>query len=120
VGYSALLSLLLWAFTGYHLSLVVSGLTTKEHLKGRHNPLARAPHRPTPPAAHRAARRAARPPAMHPPFFRAAGEGLLRAPHGLLGVRRRALGARASPPRLAAGPLQRVVRALTGPCIPLR
>ena len=29
------------AFTGYHFSLVLSGLTTKEHLKGRHNPLAR-------------------------------------------------------------------------------
>jgi hypothetical protein len=42
IGYCGLLSLLLWAFTGYHLSLVISGLTTKEHLKGRHNPLTRS------------------------------------------------------------------------------
>ena len=33
--FSLVLSLLMWGFTGYHLSLVCAGLTTKEHLKGR-------------------------------------------------------------------------------------
>ena len=30
-----MLSLPLWTFTGYHVALVCSGHTTKEHLKGR-------------------------------------------------------------------------------------
>lgn len=30
-----LVSIVLWGFTGYHLSLICVGLTTKEHLKGR-------------------------------------------------------------------------------------
>ena len=33
--FSAILSLLLWSFTGYHVCLVLHGCTTKEHLKGR-------------------------------------------------------------------------------------
>jgi len=33
--FAVLLSLFLWAFTGYHVVLICSGLTTKEHLKGR-------------------------------------------------------------------------------------
>jgi len=35
IVFSTILSLFLWAFTGYHVVLVLSGLTTKEHLKGR-------------------------------------------------------------------------------------
>ena len=30
-----MLSLPLWTFTGYHVALVCSGHTTKEHIKGR-------------------------------------------------------------------------------------
>ena len=37
VLFAVLLSLIMWGFTGYHISLVLSGLTTKEHLKGRKN-----------------------------------------------------------------------------------
>jgi len=33
--FAVVLSLLMWGFTGYHVSLVCSGLTTKEHIKGR-------------------------------------------------------------------------------------
>jgi palmitoyltransferase ZDHHC9/14/18 len=33
--FAAVLSLMMWGFTGYHVSLVCSDLTTKEHLKGR-------------------------------------------------------------------------------------
>jgi len=35
VLFAVVLSLLMWGFTGYHISLVCSGLTTKEHIKGR-------------------------------------------------------------------------------------
>ena len=37
IGYCLVLSLLMWAFTGYHVALTIVGLTTKEHLKGRPN-----------------------------------------------------------------------------------
>lgn len=37
VVFAVVLSLPLWTFTGYHVALVVSGFTTKEHLKGRKN-----------------------------------------------------------------------------------
>ena len=37
VLFSVVLSLLMWGFTGYHISLVCSGQTTKEHLRGRKN-----------------------------------------------------------------------------------
>ena len=37
IVFSVVMSLLLWGFTAYHVSLVVAGLTTKEHLKGRKN-----------------------------------------------------------------------------------
>ena len=37
VLFAVVLSLLLWGFTGYHISLVCSGLTTKEYIKGRRN-----------------------------------------------------------------------------------
>jgi len=33
--FSLLLALLMWGFTGYHVSLVLSGLTTKESIKGQ-------------------------------------------------------------------------------------
>ena len=33
--FATMLGLILWGFTAYHLSLVVTGLTTKEYLKGR-------------------------------------------------------------------------------------
>ena len=35
VTFSLILSLFLWLFTGYHLLLICTGLTTKEHLKGK-------------------------------------------------------------------------------------
>ena len=35
VLFAVVLSLVMWGFTGYHVSLVLSGLTTKEHFKGR-------------------------------------------------------------------------------------
>ena len=35
--FAVFLSLIMWGFTGYHVSLVLSGLTTKEHVKGRKN-----------------------------------------------------------------------------------
>lgn len=35
VVFAAALSLVMWGFTAYHLSLVISGLTTKERIKGR-------------------------------------------------------------------------------------
>jgi len=37
VTFSLVLSLFLWLFTGYHIALILSGLTTKEHLKGGHS-----------------------------------------------------------------------------------
>ena len=37
IVFSVALSLMMWGFTGYHISLVFSGLTTKEHLRGRKN-----------------------------------------------------------------------------------
>ena len=35
VVFAAALSLVMWGFTAYHLSLVITGLTTKERIKGR-------------------------------------------------------------------------------------
>lgn len=37
IVFSIALSLMMWGFTGYHISLVCSGQTTKEYIKGRKN-----------------------------------------------------------------------------------